>query len=85
MKTLTPETISSVEEEVKKRLRKRDLNGVEYGNAYGIMLGLEILDYGRLVKSSQLDGTGCGFAQREQNLWWWFDRMLKEVIAETTL
>jgi hypothetical protein len=52
-----------------------------YGEAFGILRGLEVLGYGRF-ESCNMDGTHHGFDQPEQNLRWWFCQIEEDVLKE---
>lgn len=54
-----------------------------YGEAFGIMRGLNILGYG-YFGSSNLPGTADRKRgkQDHQNLMWWFDQLEREVLEE---
>lgn len=58
-----------------------------YGEAFGVMRGLQILGYGKFA-SSNLDGTQDSSTkyhdnvQPEHNLKWWFGKLEKQVLAE---
>jgi hypothetical protein len=97
MKALTDSIKSRVIEEVKTMLhahrdclrnRGQDTKKIAfdcrdgyYGEAFGVMRGLQVLGYGKF-ESDNLDGLHYGFEQREQNLKWWFRQIEDEVLNE---
>jgi len=52
-----------------------------YGEAFGIMRGLELLGYG-YFGASNYDATHDGHPQHQSNLRWWFDTLTYEVLNE---
>jgi len=62
------------------------VNDAYYGEAFGIMCGLEMMGYGHL-SSCNLNGfedssTNHSAKQPEHNLRWWFEQLLEEVLEE---
>lgn len=66
-----------------KNTLKVTFNCVEgyYGEAFGIMRGLELLGYGYFGASNN-DATHDGHPQHQTNLRWWFDTIVHEVLEE---
>jgi hypothetical protein len=52
-----------------------------YGEAFGIIRGLELLGYGK-IDAVIRDGLQEGYDQKEQSLGWWFNNLEREVLEE---
>jgi len=98
MKTLSKKDMASIKKEVKSLLHaSRDclrnrrvdtdihawhVNDSYYGEAFGVMRGLEALGYGYFGPGN-VDGVADKKTKiHEQNLTWWFDQLGNEVLKE---